>query len=155
MPGGSVSSACRCRAQAWRRRCHRLSHAALCMPQRQPPLPPGERGSGGSASRLWPGWISSWGRVDDGVGDREFGAAGGARDPGTTHDLAVLLHTLPTMAPLLAVSSSRWAVTLVVHIITRLHWKGYASLQPLERRQWCNKVTSGLHVSGSGCCSGC
>jgi hypothetical protein len=50
--------------------------------------------------------------------------------------------------------SHRSLVTFVVHLASRALWPRYShKLRPSERRQWCNKITCGLHVS-MGCC-GC
>lgn len=50
-----------------------------------------------------------------------------------------------------AASCLLWSlVTLVVHLASRALWRGYRDLRPSERRQWCNKITCGLHVSRDG-----
>jgi hypothetical protein len=63
----------------------------------------------------------------------------------------------------------RSLVSLVVHLASLALWPGYSkTLRPTERRQWCNKIACGLHVStvaiavaiahkcrlqlGAGCC---
>lgn len=40
-----------------------------------------------------------------------------------------------------------WIVSSVVHHAAASLWMGYAGLTALERRQWCNKVTSGIHAA--------
>lgn len=40
-----------------------------------------------------------------------------------------------------------WAISLVVHVAARRCWKGYSGLTLLERRQFCNKVSSGIHAA--------
>ncbi len=48
----------------------------------------------------------------------------------------------------------RTLVSLAVHLCSRALWPGYSKmLRPTERRQWCNKIACGLHVSGL--CAGC
>ena len=59
--------------------------------------------------------------------------------------MATLLH-----GSIVAGSFATWcAVSLAVHCITAAWWKGYGGLTRLDCRQWCNKWTSGLHVSRS------
>lgn len=71
--------------------------------------------------------------------------------------------------PLACLLCRRSLVSLLAHLASLALWPGYSkTLRPTERRQWCNKIACGLHVStvaiavaiahkrrlqlGAGCC---
>ena len=54
-----------------------------------------------------------------------------------------------TRLPVISCLPRRTVVSLTLHLASRALWPAYTkALSPAERRQWCNKIACGLHVSG-------